>query len=731
MGIWIIGEGILWQLGLIGSQTAVFDEWLLEEDCLPVTVIGTVDGRKDSDYGSQWILTNNSVSCRGEEKIPGRLLISFRQQVEYKIGNRVMVTGKLSHFDVPGNPGEFSLREYYRNQGIDYQVDGEDWEQIGNSVNWPREFLARLRQHWKENLEKTVGTEEAGVFAAVFLGDTSILPEETRELYQEGGISHILAVSGLHVSLLGLGLFRLFCRLPLPKGLPEGLSAGIMAFYVAVAGASASSRRALLLFWVLLLARVLRRSYDMLSGLGLVGLLLLAAQPMQLFQAGFQLSFGTVASLGLLGPELTEWIKPQKQWQKGLLASLCAIVGTMPIAAWHYFEVSISGIWLNILVLPLASWLLLSAMLTVLFSSILPVLGTFFAGSGHYILLLYRFLCEYGGKSIWTGRPELWQMVLYYGWLFLLVLVGRRMRKQRGEAKRRRAKHAVKKLGKRGTAVHFAALAAAVVVAFCILMPFPDGGLTVVSLDVGQGDSTFFRTPKEGCWLIDGGSSSVKSVGKKRILPFLKYEGVRTLTGIILSHSDADHINGISELLEAKKLSIGCLILPKASSGESGWNEIKRLAADAEIPVLEMEAGEQWRDSEVSFTCLHPEASFAGSDSNSFSLVLQVDFAGFRGLFPGDLGSEEERLFSEAWEPLTVLKVGHHGSKGSSGEDFLKAVRPRYAVISCGQDNSYGHPHGETLERLAQTGTHIYRTDENGAIRFFVKSGMLRVSTFR
>ncbi|WP_434311158.1 DNA internalization-related competence protein ComEC/Rec2 [Hominifimenecus sp. rT4P-3] len=722
---------ILWQLGLIGSQTAVFDEWLLEEDCLPVTVIGTVAERKDSAYGSQWILTNNSVSCRGEEKVPGRLLISFRQQVEYKIGNRVMVTGELSHFGVPGNPGEFSLREYYRAQGVDYQVDGERWEQVRTSVNRPREFLANLRRRWKEHLEKTVGEEEAGVFAAVFLGDTSILPEETKELYQEGGISHILAVSGLHVSLLGLGLFRLLCRLPLPKRLPECLSAGVMAVYVTVAGASVSSRRALLLFWVLLLARILGRSYDMLSGLGLVGLLLLAAQPMQLFQAGFQLSFGTVASLGLLGPELAEWLKPQRKWQKGLLASLCAIVGTMPIAAWHYFEVAVSGIWLNLLVLPLASWLLLSAMLTIVFSSIIPAFGTFFAGIGHYILLLYRFFCEYGGKSIWTGRPELWQIVLYYGWLLLLVTAGKRIRKGREKTKRRQAKHAAKELGKGRTVVRWATLAVSIAVAFRLLMPFPDGGLTVVSLDVGQGDSTFFRTPEESCWLIDGGSSSVKSVGKKRILPFLKFEGVRALTGIVLSHSDADHINGILELLEEKKISVGRLILPKASSGESGWDEIKRLAAEAEIPVLEMEAGERWKDGEVFFTCLHPEAAFAGSDSNSFSLVLQVEFAGFRGLFPGDLGEEEERLFPEAWEPLTVLKIGHHGARGSSGANFLKAVHPIYGVISCGKKNSYGHPHKETLERLAQAGTHIYRTDENGAIRFFVKSGKLRVSTFR
>lgn len=730
MGIWIAGEAILWQLGLFTLPAAVYDDWLRENDRLAVSATGTVEKLESTAYGIRLVLKDNSVSCRGIVGVPRRLLVSLKETKEWKIGNRVRVTGELSHFSLPGNPGEFDVRGYYRSQGIDYMVEGETAEMVEASVDLPREFLAGLRRTGRENISRVTGEEDAGVFAAVFLGDTSLLPEETKKLYQEGGIAHILAVSGLHVSLLGMGLFRLLLRLPLPKRVPEIMSAVLMTGYVAVAGASVSSRRALILFLALLLSRILGRSYDTLSALGLAGLFILAAQPMQLFQAGFQLSFGTVAGLGLLGPELERWGRPKRPWEKALLSSLCATAGTMPVAAWHYFQVAVSGIWLNLLVLPLSSLLLLSAVLTAVSSGMFPVLGAFFAGTGHYILVLYRFLCECGGKSVRTGRPDGWQIAAFYGLLLLFVIAGRILRK-REAARRERGFCSKDEVAPGKKAARWAVLGAVFLMLLCVLLPFPDRGLTVVNLDVGQGDSTFLRTPDGTCWLIDGGSSSVSEVGKKRILPFLKSEGVGELRGVILSHSDEDHINGVEDLLESGEVRIGSLILPKASRREGAWDHILNLASAAGVPVLEMEAGQRFSEGAVSFACLHPASQFTGTDANSLSLVLEIQAEGFRELFPGDLGQAEEFLFQEAWEPLTVLKVGHHGSRGSSGEEFLRAVRPVYAVISCGKKNSYGHPHQETLDRLKDAGSHVYRTDENGAVRFFLRSGKLTVTPFR
>lgn len=726
MGIWIAGELLLWQLGFLGAPAAPLDPWFQNAASLGVEAVGTVDSCEITSYGAKFILRDTSVQMDGLVREPGRLLVYFREPVEGKIGNRIRVQGELSLFEKAGNPGQFDAWEHYRSKGISYQLWGEDWEWVSRDVERLREFLAEMRRRGMENLRQAAEGEDLGVLAAVFLGDTSELPEETRALYQEGGISHILAVSGLHVSLLGMSLFRLLRRLPLPRLAPEILSGLVMAGYVVVTGASVSSRRALILFLAMLLARGLGRSYDMLSALGLAGILILASQPLELFTASFQLSFGSVAALGLLMPELTEWLKPKGSWETALASSLCAVMGTLPLGAWHFYQVSLSGIWLNPLVLPLASLLLLSATLAALLAGLSPALGSFFAGTGHYILKLYRFLCEAGGFSITVGKPAGWELALYYGALLLLVLGARRQRKRRETETQGRKDRTVRFLVGR-----WAALMVWAAVGFLSQFPLPSRELTVVSLDVGQGDCTFLKLPGGEAWLVDGGSSDVEQVGKWRINPFLQWEGIRRLEGVVLSHSDADHISGVLELLEGELIPVGCLILPRATAGQEAWEALRQAAKERRIPVYTMTAGETFVRGEVSFTCLYPQAVTEGEDANSHSLTLLVEWGAFSGLFPGDLGTEQELRFQEQWRPVSLLKVGHHGSRNSSGTAFLEALSPRAAVISCGAENSYGHPHPETLARLEEAGSQVYRTDRQGAVRFQLRGGTMTVETFR
>lgn len=732
MGIWIAVELLLWQLGFLGAPADLLDPWFQDTASREVEAVGTVDSCEITSYGVKIILRDTSVQIDGLAGEPGCLLVYFREPVEGKIGNRIRVRGELSPFEKAGNPGQFDVWEYYRSKGVTYQLWGDDWEWVSRDVELLREFLAQVRLQSMENLRQAAEGEDLGVLAAVFLGDTSELPEETRALYQAGGISHILAVSGLHVSLLGMSLFRLLCRLPLPRRLPEVLSGLVMAGYVVVTGASVSSRRALILFLAMLLARSLGRSYDMLSALGLAGILILASQPLELFTASFQLSFGSVAALGLLMPELTEWLKPKRNWEKALASSLCAVMGTLPLGAWHFYQVSLSGIWLNPLVLPLASLLLLSATLAAVLTGLSPALGSFFAGTGHYILKLYRFLCETGGFSITVGKPAGWELALYYGALALLVLGARCWRKRREtEAEERKDREGRKNRPVRFLAGRWVVLMICVAVGFLSQFPLPARNLTVVSLDVGQGDCTFFKLPGGEAWLVDGGSSDVEQVGKWRILPFLQWEGIRRLEGVVLSHSDADHVNGILELLEGDLIPVGCLILPRATASQEGWEALRQAAERRNTPVYTMEAGEAFVRGEVTFTCLYPQAVAEGEDANSHSLTLLVEWGAFSGLFPGDLGTEQELRFQEQWRPVSLLKVGHHGSRNSSGTAFLEALTPRAVVISCGAGNSYGHPHLETLARLEEAGSRVYRTDRQGAVRFLVRDGAMTVETFR
>ena len=272
------------------------------------------------------------------------------------------------------------------------------------------------------------------------------------------------------------------------------------------------------------------------------------------------------------------------------------------------------------------------------------------------------------------------------------------------------------------------------------------GKLTTVVLDVGQGDGIFMRGPKGGTYLVDGGSSDVKKAGKYRIEPFLKSQGVVVVDYVLISHGDSDHMNGVEELIERQDIGvrIGTLVMPV----QEVWDEAlkglaeKALANGTHVAVIE--PGQNIKEGNMSITCIQPgnpeteagngeaegrDAEEGYEPGNAASMVLAVKFGEFDMLLTGDVeGEGEEQLIRQleeqyrncTWE---ILKVAHHGSKNSSTEEFLRQIKPVYAFISAGQENRYGHPHQETIERLADIGSKIYSTQENGAIIVEVEDG--------
>ena len=244
--------------------------------------------------------------------------------------------------------------------------------------------------------------------------------------------------------------------------------------------------------------------------------------------------------------------------------------------------------------------------------------------------------------------------------------------------------------------------------------------LEVTMLDVGQGDGIYMRGPSGMHYFVDGGSSDVKKVGKYRIESFLKSRGVGTLDYVFLSHGDGDHIGGIRELLERQDVGIRIrtLVLPVENVWDDALKEIGEIALFYGTQVVVMEAGEELSEGEFRIRCLQPGNEFTEESGNGASMVLQVEYKDFDMLLTGDVEGKGEELlvFGGALESVDVLKVAHHGSKNSTKDDFLDLVRPKIALISAGRENSYGHPHMETIKRLKKAGIIIYNTQESGAV---------------
>lgn len=258
--------------------------------------------------------------------------------------------------------------------------------------------------------------------------------------------------------------------------------------------------------------------------------------------------------------------------------------------------------------------------------------------------------------------------------------------------------------------------------------------LSVTMLDVGQGDGIFIKGPAGVTYFIDGGSSDVKNAGKYRIEPFLKSQGERQLDYVFISHGDADHMNGIEEMLERQRVGIRIktLVLPE----QIVWDEnLKALAQKALMygtKVVVIKAREQIVEGNLKIMCLLPRKTYKGEIGNASSTVLILNYGDFDMLMTGDVEGEGEDALKEIdfSNQIDVLKVAHHGSKNSTGEEVLRSINPKIGLISAGIGNRYGHPHSETLERLKANGVEVYNTQECGAVKMETDGKTIRIRTF-
>lgn len=415
------------------------------------------------------------------------------------------------------------------------------------------------------------------------------------------------------------------------------------------------------------------------------------------------------------------------------------------------------------------------------------VVGIFLGGPAAAVSGCYQAACKLQqmlpGSVYVCGKPALWQVLFYYSAFLGVLLAGNAMGKPvlAGEASfcdasekasreiKGHGKGAVKNTkifvygggGENGDASedienvacqHFGhkkrakkrlkiCLSLYMAAFLCLLFYRNRSSWQVTFLDVGQGDCAILQEESGRTVVIDCGSSDEKGVGTYRLLPYLKYRGVQKVDAVFVSHADEDHISGIRELLEQTELPVEHLIC-YAAAGEK-MEPLLKLAAEKEVTVLGMAAGNSLRIGQMQMTCLAPDVQEQSSDENNRSLVLLAEQEGVRVLFTGDMGEEEEKRLLERTcgetqkghrsDNLTaqILKVGHHGSATSTSSAFLQAVSPGLAVISCGENNRYGHPAPETMERLEEADVRIYDTPETGAVLLKIKKRKIRVNCWR
>ncbi len=664
----------------------------------------------ESDFISQF----QTIGTRRQ-----RVLVYLQDEYMPVIGSYVIVSGQMSYFNRAANPGEFDAYRFYTNRGYLFAV--KKAVILKNSTSGSRilQGLKMFRLRQEAYLKEYLPDGNDKIMAAMLFGNKKGMDEETKELYQKNGIAHILAISGLHISLLGMSVYKVLLHLPMPRWCILVISGMFLILYCLMVGISASAFRALIMFSFFLVSKWLKRSYDMITAMAFSAMVWLMLYPGYLFDCGFQLSYAAIMGMGIILPVLKEITDSVKiKWLRKVitvfLPSLSVNLMTAPILIYHYHELSFFSIVLNLIVIPLMAPLLLCGigMLAAanLFGNISGILAGICAVPVNGILWIYEMGCRLleflpiGRKNI-AALPD-WELLIYYS--ILIVMTG-----------------LVKKKS------HFYQFIFPIA-CICLLMIPQKHDFTVWTLDVGQGDCNVIFTEEGNVFIIDCGSTSKYNVGEKILVPFLKYHGVSMVDGIIITHPDEDHMNGILELIELQdeeNLKTGGLYIYERGvrNEPQEWEEVLETAALQGIPVYGLGQGDVLQTDTFYMECIYPLEEQTELTGNASSLVIKVKNNDFCGLFTGDLESDgEEKILWEyaaegifqEYEKCDLLKVAHHGSSTSTGIRFLQWIHPEYAVISCGENNRYGHPHKEVIDRLETEGIPYCITYETGAIKW-------------
>lgn len=677
---------------------------------MEVTVSGQVYRITQTEQSQFIYLKDVIISYQNKLYSESKLFVYDNEFHTLKFGNQIQVVGTASSFYEARNTGNFDLRQYYARQGFFGAVHGETIR-ISKDTRYPiRQEIYEGKQAWSKCLDKNFSEKDSGIMKAILLGDKGWLSEDVKAQYQKGGISHILAISGLHITFIGFGLYKIMRKMSFGFFLSGTISLCFVACYVWMTGMSVSGMRAFLMLAIRIGAEITGRVCDMPTSMLLSGLLLVLYRPEVILDTAFLLSFGAVAGVVFIAPAIRCVLPKFTSVIKGVDVCIGVWLTLFPLTLLYYYEFPLYSIGVNILVVPVVSILLSCGMLG-------SVWNIFFVGC-KWVLRYMEWIIEKveqlpGAMLVW-GKPPRFYLVLFYVCLItmaILVLLNQEEQKRIGK--------------------YLLFVFVGLLLWGQQLYP-ADQKVQVAFLDVGQGDCIFVKGPTGETYLVDGGSSDVKNVGENRIIPFLKSQGVKELDYVFVTHGDMDHYSGIGELLETN-IQIRHLVFSSAYQKDEALAELYLAAQDNHIKVQYMEKGMQILEEDFSIACMGPEKDLDGK-GNEASLILSLTYNGVDILLTGDTeGEGEEQLaktLREQKKSYEILKVSHHGSAKSTSQEILKIIRPDVAVISAGKDNPYGHPSEETLGRLEQVGCDVYETSKCGEIRIVIDECGANLLTF-
>lgn len=687
-------------------------------DTLPADDISKFEGQTAKIFGTVRdepqikILPNETTQQRfivevervGDKPASGAIILTAYNEIKpARIGDKITAEGKIKFITNYKNPGQIDSVTRLKSDGITARMsagkNGVEIEEVEVGL-WTKflRMVAAIREHYKESMAGVMSSEDAAaIFAMLFGGYAGLNPELVEE-FATTGIVHILSVSGSHMSLLAAATAALCLILRVPPKITMALGIFVIGTYTLLSGVLPQVVRSAIMGILVFVGTAARYEFVSARFLSLAALGMLLWSPLLIFDISFQLSFSATAGLMYLSEDLRLMMWKLPRWFTMPAAmTISAQVASLPIIIWYFNQVSLSSVLANVFVMPLLEIVIVGGLLGGLVALIIPFAGKIFFvaeslifGTGAELNKLFARL-PFSAVQVPT-------LGFSAGFIYYLALIFRR---------------------------------AEILILLIVLLAvsfFKTGGNVEVSfIDVGQGDCAVVLTPNRKCLIFDTGGvrEKVFDVGGRVVIPYLKHENIFAVDTIFLTHCHEDHSGGAGTII--RKMPVREIIT--ANESKSDYAAVFGISEQKLKNLRAGSQGEVFKIDGVTIEILYAPKIGSG---NEISNVYKISYGNISFLITGDLVKENETdmLAKNIEVSSTVLKIGHHGSKTSSSEEFLKAVNPKVAVICVGYGNNFGHPRAEVLENLEKINTKIYRTDKDGLIKFTTDGKNLNVKKF-
>lgn len=669
-----------------------------------IEIIGTVCSQiKETDY-------KYSTNIKLENKLKLTIYTDKKEDVsKLEYGNKISVIGTYKKPTESRNYKGYDYMKYLKTKKIcgSLIVDGEVKLIKTKNINPIFTIINKLSLIFKQNLKKLLPEQEAELEQGILLGDTSDIESDIKEDFRKCNLSHMLAVSGAHLSYLVLGINTVLSKKAFGIRRRKILSIIFILIFMVIVNMSPSVVRAGISTIIAIFATLIYRKQDTYTTISIALLLTLLNNPFAIFDVGLQLSYLATLSIIVFYSKFTQKQfnnKVKKYLYESAMLTFSANILILPITIYEFNTIPINSVISNLLAGPLLGICIILGMFTVIISIILFPVSKLIAFPLQIILKILIKIIEliskipFGNYTVKTP----WFIVVFLTYVIIATLIYNKKR--------------ITKILTMVTLIIF------VVMQVCTFINI-DGKLKIYFIDVGQGDSMLVRTVRGKNILIDGGGSKDPDydIGEKILVPYLLDRRIKTLDYVIISHFDEDHATGVAQILG--KIDVSSIILTRQLEENDIYRHILSIAKEKKIKLIYVKEGDVLKIGGIKISIIHPENKLMiNNPMNNNSIVCKVEYNSFSMLLTGDIEMEAEELILRKNINLKadVLKVAHHGSKTSTTGEFLKAINPKVALIGVGKNNNFGHPSNEVIQRLKENGTRIYRTDENGEISITV-----------